>query len=154
MNLLRRLKKRTDGSEAIRVAITGAGLMGAGVLRQVNLTPGMRAALVVNRSVDRAVRAFINAGCSGDDVVVSDDLEALERAVGAGHPAVTRRAESLRELPNLDVVVEVTGAVAYGAEVALHAIESGKHIIMMNAETDATVGCVLKRRADQAGKGN
>ena len=33
----------------------------------------------------------------------------------------------------------------------IKAIEGGKHVVMMNAETDATVGCLLKHKADEAG---
>jgi predicted homoserine dehydrogenase-like protein len=38
-----------------------------------------------------------------------------------------------------------------GAVVAMHAISSGKHIVMLNVETDVTVGCILEREAEKAG---
>jgi predicted homoserine dehydrogenase-like protein len=45
----------------------------------------------------------------------------------------------------------VTGAVEYGARVALDCFEHGKHLVLMNAEVDATVGSELARLADKAG---
>jgi predicted homoserine dehydrogenase-like protein len=41
--------------------------------------------------------------------------------------------------------------VEFGARVALGAIEHGKHVVLMNAEVDATVGPLLKAHADRAG---
>jgi len=151
MSPLRRLIHRQRQGRVISVAITGAGFIGRGMVYQVDQTCGMRTALIVNRTVERAVEAYALAGRKRADIVVSDDFGTLQSAVTAGRPAVTSRAEMLRDLAGLDVVVEVTGAVEYGARVALYAIEGGKHIVMMNAETDATVGCALKHRADEAG---
>lgn len=47
--------------------------------------------------------------------------------------------------------MEVTGAVEFGARVALSAIEHRKHVVLMNAELDGTVGPILKVYADRAG---
>jgi predicted homoserine dehydrogenase-like protein len=147
MSLFSRLRKRED---TIGVAVTGAGLIGRGTVRQVDLTPGMTTRLIVNRTAAHGVEAFIASGRGRADIVVSDNEMELQLAIDAQRPAVTTSIEPLATLRGLDAVVEVTGAVAYGAEVALRAIDGGRHIIMMNAETDATVGNALKRRADAA----
>ena len=47
--------------------------------------------------------------------------------------------------------IEVTGTIEYAANVVLSAIEHGKHVVLMNAELDGTVGPILKTRADAAG---
>jgi predicted homoserine dehydrogenase-like protein len=57
----------------------------------------------------------------------------------------------LCEAEGIDAIIEVTGAVEFGANVALHAIQNGKHIILMDAEVDGTVGPILKVYADKAG---
>ncbi len=64
---------------------------------------------------------------------------------------MTEDALLVAEAEGIDAIVEVTGAVEYGARVVLHAIEHGKHVILMNAELDGTLGPILKQRADQAG---
>jgi len=148
MSLFSRLRKY---DETIGVAVAGAGLIGRGIVRQIELTPSMTTRLIVNRTPANAVQAFIQAGCHAGDIVVSDDLHVLQNAIDHDHPAVTSTLDALEALRGLDAVVEVTGAVAYGADVALRAIAGGRHIIMMNAETDATVGNALRRRADAAG---
>jgi predicted homoserine dehydrogenase-like protein len=51
----------------------------------------------------------------------------------------------------IDVVVDCTGAVEFGAHVALSAIDNGKHLVLMNAEVDATLGSILAKKADSAG---
>jgi predicted homoserine dehydrogenase-like protein len=57
----------------------------------------------------------------------------------------------LCEAEAIDVVLEVTGAVEFGAKLAVHAIDHGKHFVTMNAEVDGTVGPILRVRADDAG---
>ena len=39
----------------------------------------------------------------------------------------------------------------FGANVAVRAIAAGKHLILVNAELDSTLGPILKTRADTAG---
>jgi len=48
-------------------------------------------------------------------------------------------------------VVEVTGLPETAARVAEMAIDYGKHIVMVTAEADCTVGTILRQRADRAG---
>jgi predicted homoserine dehydrogenase-like protein len=151
MTLLNRLAKRERAGRSIGVAVAGAGLIGRGIVRQVDLTPGMHTALIVNRTIDRAVEAFVLAGRNRSDVVASERADQLQAAIDDGLPAVTTSLQAIRDLEGIDAAVEVTGAVEYGAKMALCAIEGGKHVVMMNAETDATVGCALKQLADDAG---
>lgn len=151
MTMLNRLRKRQQRGQTIQVAIVGAGLMGRGIVRQVNITPGMRPALIVNRTVKRAIDAYIACGYQADDILVSVDVGEVQHAIRAGTPVVTDQLGVIADLPEIDVVVEVTGAVEYGAEVALCAIRNRKHVIMMNAETDATVGPRLQQLALEAG---
>jgi predicted homoserine dehydrogenase-like protein len=57
----------------------------------------------------------------------------------------------LCQAEGIDAIIEITGAVEFGAQVALKAIENSKHVITMNAELDGTVGAILKVHADRAG---
>ncbi len=144
------LARREREGKPIRVGMVGAGFMGRGIALQiVTATPGMRLVAIANRTPERAVDAFRDAGAA--DVERVDGREALERAIAAGRPAVTEDAVALAGADGVDAVIEVTGAVALGARVALAAIEAGKHVILMNAELDGTVGPILKVYADRAG---
>ena len=50
-----------------------------------------------------------------------------------------------------NAIVEATGAVEYATHVIVSAIDGGKHVVLLNAEVDGTVGSELARRADAAG---
>ena len=51
----------------------------------------------------------------------------------------------------IDVIVESTGVPEAGAHHAYEAIQHGKHVAMINKETDAVIGPILKHLADKAG---
>ena len=75
----------------------------------------------------------------------------LEQAVASGIPAVTEDALLLCQAGGIDAIVEITGTVEHAARVTLEAISHGKHVVLMNAEVDGTVGPILKTYADRAG---
>jgi predicted homoserine dehydrogenase-like protein len=50
-----------------------------------------------------------------------------------------------------DVIIDVTGSVDFGANVFMEAFANGKHVVMMNAEVDATIGPILQTYAKRAG---
>ena len=52
--------------------------------------------------------------------------------------------------PEIDVIVDVTGSVEFGAHVILEAFAHGKHVVLMNAEVDATIGPILQVYARRA----
>jgi len=75
----------------------------------------------------------------------------LDAAIAAGRPAITDDPTLLTSSPAIDVIVEATGEVEFGGGVALAAIEAGKHLVLVNAELDSTLGPILKVKADAAG---
>jgi predicted homoserine dehydrogenase-like protein len=144
------LKTRADAGRPIRVAMVGAGFMGRGIAYQiVNSVPGMELAAISNRHLSRAIEAYEQAGVT--DVEAAADVPALERAIARGRPAVTDDTALVCRAEGIEAILEVTGAVEFGARVVLEAIEHGKHTILMNAELDGTLGPILRVRADQAG---
>ena len=46
-------------------------------------------------------------------------------------------------LEQIDVVIEVTGSIEYGASATLAALEAGRNVVSLNAEVDATIGYLL-----------
>ncbi len=124
--------------------------MGRGVALQIaTAAPGMRLVAIANRHLEPARRAYEEAGWK--DIRTVDTPGALSAAIDQDVPAVTEDWRLLCTDDRIDVVLEVTGSIDYAAAVALTAIEHGKHIILMNAELDGTVGPLLKRKADAAG---
>jgi len=132
------------------VAMIGAGFMGRGIANQIlNSVPGMKLVAISNRSLDVAKRAYAEAGA--EDVKVVDTVSELEDAIAQGQYAVTEDAMLLCKASGIDALIEVTGAIEFGAHVVMEAIANRKHIILMNAELDGTVGPILKVYADRAG---
>ena len=145
----RALSKREQDGKPINVAIVGAGVTGKMIALQL-LTPitGIRLAAIANRTPGKAMQAYANAGVDADIVSTLSDLE---DRVAQGRPSVVEDASLVCRAGNIDVVIEVTGTVEFGAQVAVEAIAHRKHLILVNAELDSTVGPILKHRADRAG---
>ena len=144
------LAERAASGDPVRVGMFGAGFMARGIANQIiNSVPGMRLVAICNRTLDKAHRAYKEAGTH--DVVIVSSRHGLEAAIENGHAAVTDDPENLTKADGIDCVLDVTGALEYGAGVTLSAINQGKHIVSMNAELDGTVGPILKRYADSAG---
>jgi len=145
----RALAEREREGKPIKVGMVGAGFMGRGIARQLAATPGLRLAALANRRVEKAVHAYAEAGQPSPKHVES--VRELEDAVANGLPAVTDDALMLCRAEGLDAIVEVTGTVEHAALVTLEAVAHGKHVVLMNAEVDGTVGPILKTYADRAG---
>lgn len=144
------LKKREAEGRPIRVGMIGAGFMGRGLANQIlNSVAGMRLSAVSNRSLANARRAYVDHG-AGEPVVAVRQGQ-LEDAVRSGRPVVTETADFVIDSEQIDCLVDVTGAVEFGARVTLRAIERGKHVVTMNAELDGTIGPILKTYADRQG---
>jgi predicted homoserine dehydrogenase-like protein len=144
------LRERAAEGRPVRVGMIGAGFMARGIANSIiNSVPGMSLAAISNRTLDRAVRAYTEAG-SGD-VRSVDSVTALEDAIRVGRPAVTDNPFLLCEADNIDCLLDVTGALEFGAQVTLAGIRNGKNMVSMNAELDGTVGPLLQRYAKKAG---
>jgi predicted homoserine dehydrogenase-like protein len=146
----RALERRAAEGRPIRVGMVGAGFMARGVaLQMLAFTRGMELVAIANRTLAGAERAYREAGVERPRVV--ETVAALEEAIARGERAVTDDALLLCRAEGIDCIVEVTGAVEFGAHVVMEAIAHGKHVVTMNAELDGTVGSILKVHADRAG---
>src|SRR4051794_17851079 len=144
------LEQREADGTPIRVAIIGAGFMCQGLSNQIaHSVPGMRIVGLSNRNVKRAVDVFRYCGYA--DVVVADSQRGFDSAISSNRPVATDDALLLARSDLVDVVVDTTGSVEFGARVVLEAFKHGKDVVLMNAEIDATVGPILQVYADKYG---
>jgi predicted homoserine dehydrogenase-like protein len=144
------LKAREAAGRPIQVGMVGAGFMGQGLTNQItNSVPGMRMAAIYNRKPERAEGVYRYSGL--DDIVRADDQVAFDAAVLAGRPVVPEDPFLICRCPHIDVIIDVTGSVEFGANVFMEAFANGKHVVMMNAEVDATIGPILQTYAARAG---
>jgi predicted homoserine dehydrogenase-like protein len=144
------LEQRERDGHPLRVALVGAGYMGRGIAYQMmTATRGMRLVAIANRTLSEAARAYQEAGAASVRTITSGG-ELDDVMVGPEY-AITENAAALCESERVDVIIEATGDVEFGAQVATRAIAHRKHVVLMNAELDATIGPLLKLRADAAG---
>jgi predicted homoserine dehydrogenase-like protein len=144
------LRAREEQGKPIRVGMLGAGFMGQGLTNQiVNSVPGMRMAAIYNRKPERALEVYRYAGC--ENVVAAGTQAALDEAIRRGVPVVAEDAFTISRSSEIDVLVDVTGSVEFGAQVLLEAFRHGKSVVLMNAEVDATIGPILRVYARQHG---
>jgi predicted homoserine dehydrogenase-like protein len=144
------LAAREANGDPVRVALVGGGFVARCIALQF-LTPlrGMQLVAIANRTVGKAESAFRDAGAT--DVVRVDTARELDDAAAAGRFAVTDDVDMVCTADSVDVVIEATGHVEFGTHVCFEAIRNGKHVILMGAEIDASVGPILKTYADRAG---
>ncbi|WP_022961503.1 NAD(P)H-dependent oxidoreductase [Halopseudomonas pelagia] len=143
------LAKRQAEGRPIRVGMIGAGFQASGIALQImTATQGMQLCAVANRHLAPAIALY---GQVGVDPLCCDTQAQLENAIAAGRPAVTEDAQALARAEGLDAIIEVTGSIEFAARAILAALESGKHVVQMNAELDGTIGPILKTRAEAAG---
>lgn len=144
------LERRAAAGNPVRVAIVGAGYMARGIAATILAgMPGIELVGISNRHPERAERLY--AECGVEAPIRVETAEELERKLRRGEPVVSDRPEPLCRAEGVDVVIETTGDVEFGAHVALDAIAHGKHVVLVNAELDATVGPILQVYAARAG---
>ena len=144
------LNRREVEGRPIRVAMIGAGATGRAIALQLGTpVPGIRLAGIANRTASHAERSFREAGITR--WATTDSAAEVADQVRRGVPVLTDDPALLVRCPEIDVVLEVTGTVDFGAAVTLDAIAHGKHTVIVNAELDSTIGPILKAKADQAG---
>ena len=144
------LKKRETEGNPIRVAMVGAGYIGRGIALQIEkYITGMRLVAISNRTLTKAKKAYSEADIETTTTV--ETAAQLDDAISNNQYAVTDNPLLLCEADGVEAIIEATGHVELSAHVAMKAIEHKKHLILMNAELDATVGPILKVHADRAG---
>src|SRR3954463_1133988 len=108
------LKARAAAGKPIQVGMIGAGFMGRGIANQiVNSVPGMRLAAVANRTLSQAARAYSEAGAPTPRNVAT--ANELDDAIRGGQYAVTEDPSVVCHAAGIDAIIEVTGAVEFGA---------------------------------------
>jgi predicted homoserine dehydrogenase-like protein len=144
----RLLDRESTTGRPVRVGLVGAGQMGRGFVAQVRKIAGMEVVAVADIDVQRATGALKAAGI--ENVVTGDDHDKLTSVVADGGTVAVNDSSLLTALP-VDMVIDATGVPEIGAQIALRSLLSGKHVGLLNVETDITVGWLLSRIAAQSG---
>ena len=132
MNQLDKFKNYIDDrKENVRVGLVGAGQMGQGIVAQISKMYGVDLVCIVDRNqnqLENASDRYRNS--KNNELVCSDNISALDDI-------------------ELDIVIEATGTPAAGAAVAKNVLSRGINLILLNVETEATIGLALRKEAEK-----
>ena len=112
-----------------KVALVGAGQMGQGIVTQINKMPDTDLVLIVDNNEDKLDMARSKYN-QNNDITISTNLDSLDDQ-------------------DLDIVIEATGTPSSGAEVAFKVLNRNINLILLNVETEATIGLALNREAEK-----
>lgn len=147
MNLSTKLLERAGQGRPVRIGIIGAGKFGSMVLSQAQKIDGLHVAAVVDLDVGKARQALDRVGWPRERY----EARSVGDAVRGGTTCVTADAAALMACQDVECVIEATGHPIAGVRHALAAIDSGKHVVMVNVEADVLCGPLLAERARQRG---
>jgi predicted homoserine dehydrogenase-like protein len=151
MELYNHLLKREEEGKPIRLGLVGCGQMGSGMVHVTNRMAGMKTAAISDIDINRPLAELRSIAVPQSEICVTSNRGEAEDALAKGKYVVTEDGVLLTQLESLDVLVEATGYTEIGAEVAWNSIMNGKNVVMLNVETDVTVGVFLSRMAKKAG---
>ncbi len=133
----------------VRAGLIGSGHYGTAVITQARYIPLLEIPIVADVDPQAARIGYRHAGITDDDIALCDNRSDAIRAMESGRSVIVEDPMLLMDIP-IDVIVESTGVPEAGARHAHEAIQHGKHVAMINKETDAVIGPILKHLADSA----
>ncbi len=134
----------------IRVCIVGAGDFGAQMATQISHIPNMHVSILCDLDLVRARQVLAQTGYAPEQITVTQSCSRANRCFSAGQAVICEDAFALLN-SDFDVLCDVTGEPFFGAELAFRAMEAGKHVVVVNIESDVGFGAALRRKAEQCG---
>ena len=150
MNFYRFLQQRAETGRPIRLGVIGAGKFSSMFLSQVRLVPGMQVVGIAELDPDKARQICLRVGWPQEVISFGESTAAINEGAGSGKITLTDDSNKLIQA-DVDIILEITGIPEAGANHAWKALEAGKHVIMANAEADALLGAVIRKKADEVG---
>ena len=144
------LEKSAKDGHPIRVGIVGSGKFGSGLVAQLSQMEGVEASAIADTNLNHARHAYTATDIAEESIRVGKNTVEIDDAIQSGKPVITEDGLGITKSNLIDVVVEATGIPDAGARVGFHAVTHGKHLVMVNVETDVTIGPLLKHLADSA----
>ena len=143
MNLYTLLSLRASNGRPVRVGLIGAGKFGSMVLAQAQRIEGLHMVAVADLNVGKAKESLERVGWPKERY----SAQSCGDAIKSGKTYVTSDASDLFGCDEIECIIEATGHPIAGTRHALGAIESNKHVVMVNVEADAMCGPLIAARA-------
>jgi predicted homoserine dehydrogenase-like protein len=124
------------------------GAMGKGLLHQCGITPGMKCVALADIVPQRAVQCAETMGLAHKRASTAGEVD---DAIRGGFTAICEDPGLAAGCEGAQVLVESSSAVTMGGQYAVTALETGKHVVMMNSEADLTFGPYLMHLARRRG---
>ncbi len=151
MELLRKLNLRAAEGNPIRAGIIGCGQMGSGLAHTINNIHGMNVQAIADIDPERARKTYLDMKIPESEIFIAENTGQANDMLKKGKFVITPDALIMTELDLIEANVEATGVTDIGAKVAWTSIERKKPIIMLNVETDVTIGALLSQQARKTG---
>ena len=119
-----------DRNENVKLGLVGAGQMGQGIVAQVSKMYGVDLVCIIDRNQKQLDIASDRYKTQRKQDLCSDSIAALDNV-------------------ELDIVIEATGTPAAGALIAKDILNRGINLILLNVETEATIGLALRKEAEK-----
>ena len=146
----RDLQQLENAGTPIRVGLVGAGYIGVpAAVQLIRHVPGIEVTAIASHQLADAGKAYQLTG--QEKPIVADTVNQVNQAIHQKHPVITENGLLLAQSDEIDVILDLTASIEGGAALAVMAIAHGKHVVGYNAELSATVGPILKHKADLAG---
>ncbi len=117
------LEAREEQGNPIKVAILGAGFMAQGLTNQiVNSVPAMSMVAIYSRKPQKALHVLHYSGLENPIEAVTQNQ--LDDAIRAGKPAFTQDVMLLARSEHVDLIVDTTGSVEFGAHLVHRGIQT------------------------------
>ncbi|TCS77797.1 NAD(P)H-dependent oxidoreductase [Pectinatus cerevisiiphilus] len=149
LNMDQKLLKREEEGKIIRTGIVGAGQMGRGMVTQMAIMKGISPAIVSNIKLENVINAFHYAGITDDQIVVAKTLEEANKYMEMGKYVATENSELISQANLVECAIDVTGVPEVGVKIAIDSMNNGKHVVMMDVETDVVIGPYLKKLGEK-----
>lgn len=150
MELYEKLQLREQCGNHIITGLVGCGQMGSGLIHITRKMKGLETYAIADVDIKRPLDELISLGIQKSDIIVTNIKSEAEDAIKNKKYVITEDALLLTQLDNIDVVIEATGITEIGAKVAWNGILNEKTVVMLNVETDVTVGVLLDRLSSKS----
>ena len=145
------LRKREAQHRPINIGLLGCGSMGGDLLDQIRHLPGMKIVAIADRRPANIERQLRTAQYDLNAIKRCDTRSKAQDTLAQGHIVTTDNLDLIATLEGIEVVIDATGRPAVGAQHGLNALKHAKHLVMMNVESDVTIGALLAHEAHKNG---
>lgn len=136
-------------NDQVRIGVIGAGVFGTMMIVQLARMKGLKPAIVADINIEYATHALKLASTRQNEISEANTTSLANAGMDEHKIIVTKDANVLIQ-SDIDIVVEATGNAEVGAQYAYKTLMNKKHLVLVNVETDALVGPILQRLADNS----